>query len=126
MLETIAFLLLCIFFIAWCSGVIERQLFSRFIWKEFPEVAAKHFPGVLKGSIHQQMKTAGWLWNRTYTKLDEPRLTERANLHRKVSFTAIGIMLAVMLALLLVGAIHFAGDISETAQPAVKRSERLD
>jgi len=81
-----------IYFLSWCVGCVEILMFRRYLRRAHPELAAIHCPGLLRGSIHQQLKTMNWVWKRQYADTGDASLIRRADLHRKLILIVIGLM----------------------------------
>lgn len=99
LITNVAFLII---FTSWLIGVIDTLRFSRYIRRAHPQIAEEYFPGILKGSITQQRRTAKWMKSRGYTEVGDEELTHRADLHAKISSTASRIMISAMVLLVIV------------------------
>ena len=91
-----------IVFAAWLVGVVDTLLFSRYIRRSHPRIADEHFPGILKGSITQQRRTAKWMKSRGYAEVGDEELTRTADRHSKISGIASKIMISAMVILVVV------------------------
>ena len=102
-LEAIIVAMIPIYFLSWITGGIEGILFAKFLRSNYPDVAAVHYPGILKGSIPQQLKTTAWLWKRQYIEIGDTSLARRADGHRKITLIVLCLMVTSGIVLIVGG-----------------------
>jgi hypothetical protein len=116
MLQIVIVALIPIYFLSWGTGCVEGILFKRYLRRNHPEIADVHYPGLLRGSIYQQLKTIAWLWKREYVDVGDAGLIQRANIHRRINLVALGLMLISIIGLLIGGPRVFSNDQNETKE----------
>jgi hypothetical protein len=108
--------LIPIYFLSWGTGCVEGIMFKRYLRKNHPQLADVHYPGLLRGSIYQQLKTIAWLWKREYVAVGDTGLIRRADIHRSINLVAVGLMLMSIIGLLIGGPRVFSNDKNETKE----------
>jgi hypothetical protein len=101
MRDTIFALAALIFFVSWLIGVVGSLRFSQYVRRTHPSIAKEHFPGILHGSIAQQLRTQRWMKTRGYSKVGDEELTHRADRHSKISGVVSKTMMCAMVVLVL-------------------------
>ena len=107
MRDTIIALAALIFFVSWLIGVVASLRFSHYVRRTHPSIAKEHFPGILHGSIAQQLRTQKWMKSRGYSEAGDAEFTHRADRHSKISGFAFKTMICAMV-ILVVLSIFFA------------------
>ncbi len=115
--EMIIAALIPIYFLSWGAGFLEGILFRRYLRRNHPNIADIHYPGLLRGSIYQQLKTISWLWKRKYVEVADEGLIQRADIHRRINLVTIGLMLISIIGLLIGGA-RVLSDVQEETKEA--------
>lgn len=115
-LQIVIVALIPIYFLSWGTGCVEGILFKRYLRRNHPEIADVHYPGLLRGSIYQQLRTTAWLWKRQYIDLDDSDLIQRADIHRRINMVVLGLMLISIIGLLFGGPRVFSDVQKETKE----------
>lgn len=116
MLQIVIVALIPIYFLSWGTGCVEDILFKMYLRRSHPEIADVQYPGILRGSIYQQLKTIAWLWKRKYVDVGDAGLIQRADIHRRIKFVALGLMLGSIIGLLIGGPRVFSVGQKETKE----------
>lgn len=124
MLQIVIVALIPIYFLSWGTGYVEGILFKRYLRSDHPEIADVHYPGLLRGSIYQQLKTMAWLWKRQYLDIGDAELTQRADIHRRINCVALGLMLVSILGLLIGGPRVFSDVQKENKEAEKVKTQR--
>ena len=99
--DSIYYITMFFVFASWLVGVVDSIRFSNYIRRAHPRIAEEYFPGILKGSITQQRRTAKWMKSRGYAEVGDEELTRTADRHSKISGIASKIMISAMVLLVV-------------------------
>lgn len=97
-------LVFVMFIPAWIIGLLNNVAMKRFFTSSYPLKAKTLFPGIGNKSISSDIYAVRYMLRRQYAEIDDAAFVSRMDIHRAVSFVALTIIAAGLVA----GAILFS------------------